>query len=92
MENLDSKRDEIVKKWETLGLLDGLKGRYKGNMNLYEGCKRIVINEETGKTECCKEGINCGDILPVGILPVAVRLINELPPYQEIVTVIKKIE
>ena len=89
MENDKIKREEIFRKWEEAGFLDGLRGYKKGidgvNMNLYEGCRRMVINEETGKTECCKEGINCDDILPV-----AVRLINELPPDQEIVTVIKK--
>ena len=55
-------RAEIVNKWESLGFLDGLKGHLKEDIaRLYEGCRRIVINEETGKTECCKEGINCDD-------------------------------
>jgi hypothetical protein len=89
MENEKKQREEIVSKWETLGFLDGLKGHLKEDIaRLYEGCRRIVINEETGKTECCKEGVNCDD----RILPVAKRLINDLPPDQEIVTVIKKEE
>lgn len=86
MENEKKQREEIAKKWESLGFLDGLKGYLKTDIaRLYEGCRRMVKNEETGKTECCKEGVNCDD----GILPVAKRLINDLPPDQEIVTVIK---
>jgi len=87
MENDKIKREEIVSKWDSLGLLDGLKGHVKGNIaQLYEGCKRMVKNEETGEWECCEEGKNCDDNY---ILPVSVRLINNLPPDQEIVTVIK---
>ena len=89
MENEKKQREEIVSKWETLGFLDGLKGHLKEDIaRLYEGCRRIVINEETGKTEGGKEGVNCHD----RILPFAKRLINDLPPDQEIVTVIKKEE
>lgn len=88
MKNEKEKREEIVRKWEKSGLLAGLKGHIKPEIaNLYEGCKRIVKNEETGEWECCEEGKNCEDILPV-----AVRLLNNLPPDQEIVTVIKVVE
>lgn len=73
MENDKIKREEIVRKWEESGLLDGLKGLYKPEISkLYECCSTAKLDE--------------------GILPVAVRLINELPPDQEIVTVIKKEE
>jgi hypothetical protein len=62
MENENKKVKEMARKWETLGFLDGLKGHIKENIaNLYEGCRRMIKNEETGEWECCKEGINCDD-------------------------------
>ena len=70
-ENNKIKREEIVRKWEESGLLDGIKG---------------LAKPETAKLlECCSTSK-----LDEGILPIAVRLINELPPDQEFVTVIKK--
>ena len=62
MENDKIKREEIAKKWESLGFLDGLKGHVKADIaSLYECCKAVVKNDETGEWECCKEDKKSND-------------------------------
>jgi dUTP pyrophosphatase len=48
---MDKIREDVIKKWESLGLLNGLKGHIKENVaELFECCKSIDMTEYTDNT------------------------------------------